>query len=276
MEIPAEFTECLARQRAAYRANPVPSAQQRRNDLEALRQLLKDNETDIVSAIHADFGVRSAVETQLMELFPVREGIRSTIANLGAWMRPQKRSIDWLVFPGAKNRVIPQPLGVVGVIVPWNFPIQLSFGPLVDLMAAGNHAMIKMSENSGQLARLLIERSTRYLPIEKLAFFECGGRGPAFSSLPFDHLIFTGSSATGRSVMASAAANLCPVTLELARISHQRCDPGVFVPWEASRAAPLALTGMAFAPVWRTGRLNLCNVSLMGERAWSASSGGGT
>jgi len=215
MEIPAEFTECLARQRAAYRANPVPSAQQRRNDLEALRQLLKDNETDIVSAIHADFGVRSAVETQLMELFPVREGIRSTIANLGAWMRPQKRSIDWLVFPGAKNRVIPQPLGVVGVIVPWNFPIQLSFGPLVDLMAAGNHAMIKMSENSGQLARLLIERSTRYLPIEKLAFFECGGRGPAFSSLPFDHLIFTGSSATGRSVMASAAANLCPVTLEL-------------------------------------------------------------
>jgi coniferyl-aldehyde dehydrogenase len=215
MEVPAEFTECLTRQRAAYRANPYPSAQQRRDDLQALRQMLKDNETDIVSAIHADFGVRAAVETRLLELFPVREGTRSAMANLEAWMRPQKRSIDWLIFPGAKNRVIPQPLGVVGVIVPWNFPIQLSFGPLVDLLAAGNHAMIKMSENSGHLARLLIERSTRYLPIEKLAFFECGGRGPAFSSLPFDHLIFTGSSATGRSVMASAAANLCPVTLEL-------------------------------------------------------------
>jgi coniferyl-aldehyde dehydrogenase len=215
MEVPAEFTECLTRQRAAYRANPYPSAQQRRDDLQALRQMLKDNETDIVSAIHADFGVRAAVETRLLELFPVREGSRSAMANLEAWMRPQKRSIDWLIFPGAKNRVIPQPLGVVGVIVPWNFPIQLSFGPLVDLLAAGNHAMIKMSENSGHLARLLIERSTRYLPIEKLAFFECGGRGPAFSSLPFDHLIFTGSSATGRSVMASAAANLCPVTLEL-------------------------------------------------------------
>ena len=215
MEIPTEFTECLARQRAAYLAAPYPSAQQRRSDLEALHQLLKDNETDIVEAINADFGVRPAVETRLMELFPVREAIRSTIASIGKWMRPQKRSVDWLVFPGAKNRVIPQPLGVVGVIVPWNFPIQLSFGPLVDLLAAGNRAMVKMSENSVHLARLLVQLSARYLPLEKLTFFECGGRGPAFSTLPFDHLIFTGSSAVGRAVMASAAANLCPVTLEL-------------------------------------------------------------
>jgi coniferyl-aldehyde dehydrogenase len=215
MEIPPEFTECLARQRAAYLTDPYPSVQRRRADLEALRRMLKDNETEIVLAIGADFGVRSAVETRLLELFPVREGIRSAIAHVGKWMRPQKRSVDWLVYPGAKNRVIPQPLGVVGVIVPWNFPIQLSFGPLVDILAAGNRAMVKMSENSVHLARLLVELSARYLPLEKLAFFECGGRGPAFSTLPFDHLIFTGSSATGRAVMASAAANLCPVTLEL-------------------------------------------------------------
>jgi coniferyl-aldehyde dehydrogenase len=215
MEIPAEFTTCLARQRAAYHIDPCPSVQQRREDLEALHRLLKNHETEIVSAISADFGVRSAVETRFMELFPVREGIRSAIADIGKWTRPQKRSIDWIIFPGAKNRVIPQPLGVVGVIVPWNFPIQLSFGPLVDLLAAGNRAMVKMSEYSGHLARLLIELSPRYLPPEKLAFFECLGRGPAFSALPFDHLIFTGSSAVGRAVMASAAANLCPVTLEL-------------------------------------------------------------
>ena len=130
MGIPPEFTECLARQRAAYLTDPYPSVQRRRADLEALRRMLKDNETEIVLAINADFGVRSAVETRLLELFPVREGIRSAIAHIGKWMRPQKRSVDWLVFPGAKNRVIPQPLGVVGVIVPWNFPIQLSFGPL--------------------------------------------------------------------------------------------------------------------------------------------------
>ena len=171
MGIPPEFTECLARQRAAYLTDPNPSVQRRRADLEALRRMLKDNETAIVLAINADFGVRSAVETRLLELFPVREGIRSAIAHIGKWMRPQKRSVDWLVYPGAKNRVIPQPLGVVGVIVPWNFPIHLSFGPLLDILAAGNRAMVKMSENSVHLARLLVELSARYLPLDKLAFF---------------------------------------------------------------------------------------------------------
>jgi coniferyl-aldehyde dehydrogenase len=215
MEVPTEFIDCLARQRAAYFKDPVPSAKTRRADLETLHRMLTEHETAIVSAINADFGVRSAVETRLLELFPVREGLRSAISHLEKWMRPQKRTVDWLVFPGARNRVIPQPLGVVGVIVPWNFPIQLSFGPLIDILAAGNRAMVKMSENSVQLSRLLVEISPLYLPPDKLTFFECGGRGPAFSSLPFDHLVFTGSSATGRAVMASAAANLCPVTLEL-------------------------------------------------------------
>ncbi len=221
----AEFTESLARQRAAYLADPYPGVRQRRTDLKALRRLLKDNETEIVSAINADFGVRSAVETRLLELYPVREAIRGAISHIGKWMRPQKRSVDWLIFPGAKNRVIPQPLGVVGVLVPWNFPIQLSFGPLIDILAAGNRAMVKMSEKSVHLARLLVELSPRYLPREKVAFFEDGGRGPAFSSLPFDHMIFTGSSATGTAVMASAAKNLCPVTLELGGKA-----PGVIAP----------------------------------------------
>ena len=215
MEIPKEFTDCLARQREAYLKDPYPSIRSRRSDLETLRRMLMENETEIVAAIDADFGARSAVETRLFELFPVREGIRSAISHIKRWMRPQRRSVDWLIYPGARNRVIPQPLGVIGVIVPWNFPIQLSFGPLVDIFAAGNRAMIKMSENSAHLSRLLVEISDRYFPREKLTFFECGGRGPAFSSLPFDHLVFTGSGAVGRAVMASAARHLCPVTLEL-------------------------------------------------------------
>lgn len=215
MNIPPEFTECIHRQRAAYLADPHPDYEVRRANLEALHRMLEENESAIVAAIDADFGGRSAVESRLLELFPVREGIRSTISHLRKWMRPQKRSVDWLVYPGARNRVIPQPLGVIGVIVPWNFPIQLSCGPLIDILAAGNHAMVKMSENSVHLSRLLVEISPRYLPPETVTFFECGGRGPAFSTLPFDHLVFTGSSATGRAVMASAAANLCPVTLEL-------------------------------------------------------------
>jgi coniferyl-aldehyde dehydrogenase len=215
MEIPKEFTDCLARQREAYLKDPVPGIQDRRSDLEALHRMLMENETQIIAAIDADFGTRSATETRFLELFPVREGIRGAISHLKRWMRPQKRSVDWLLYPGARNRVIPQPLGVVGVIVPWNFPIQLSFGPLVDILAAGNRAMVKMSENSMHLSRLLVEISGRYFPPEKVTFFDCGGRGPAFSSLPFDHLVFTGSSAVGRAVMASAAKHLCPVTLEL-------------------------------------------------------------
>ncbi len=131
-------------------------------------------------------------------------------------MKPQRRHIDFLTYPGAKNRVIPQPLGVVGVIVPWNFPLNLSFTPLAAIIAAGNRAMVKMSENSSRLAAVLKRVTPNYFPAEKLSFFEDGGgRGPGFSSLPFDHLLFTGSGNTGRSVMANAARNLTPVTLEL-------------------------------------------------------------
>lgn len=209
------FAQCLERQRAAYRANPCPGLEQRKSDLLALHRFLTDNETAIIEAINADFGVRPATETRLIELFPVRQGIRDTLRHLAKWMRPQRRTVDQLVFPGASNRVIPQPLGVVGVMVPWNFPIFLSFGPLVDIVAAGNHAMVKMSDRSTHLARLLIEVFPRYLPMEKVAFFEDLGRGPEFSKLPFDHMIFTGSGTVGRAVMASAATNLCPVTLEL-------------------------------------------------------------
>jgi coniferyl-aldehyde dehydrogenase len=214
MSAPA-LAECLETQRAAHRANPCPSLEQRKADLRALYRFLKENDAAIIAAIDADFGTRATAETRLLELFPVRQGIRDTLRHLAGWMRPQRRSVDQLVFPGASNRVVPQPLGVVGVMVPWNFPIQLSFGPLVDILAAGNHAMVKMSDRSGHLARLLIDVFPRYLPEEKVTFFEDLGRGPEFSKLPFDHMIFTGSGGVGRAVMASAAANLCPVTLEL-------------------------------------------------------------
>jgi coniferyl-aldehyde dehydrogenase len=209
------LAQCLELQRAAHRANPYPELEQRKGDLAALHRFLQENEAAIIAAIDADFGVRPATETRLIELFPVRQGIRDTLGQIAKWMRPQRRSVDHLVFPGASNRVVPQPLGVVGVMVPWNFPIFLSFGPLVDIVAAGNRAMVKMSDRSTNLARLLIEVFPRYLPIEKVAFFEDLGRGPEFSKLPFDHMIFTGSGGVGRAVMASAAANLCPVTLEL-------------------------------------------------------------
>jgi coniferyl-aldehyde dehydrogenase len=214
--IPAEFKSCFDKQRAAYFAAPEPSYAQRVADLKSLAALLKDNRQALVAAINADYGNRSEFETLFAEYFDVLDAIRETVKRLKKWMRPQRRKSDFTIFPGARNRVIPQPLGVVGVIVPWNFPLNLSFAPLASILAAGNRAMVKMSENSAHLAKLLMDVSPKYFPEDKLKFFEGGGgRGPAFSSLPFDHLLFTGSGATGRSVMANAARNLTPVTLEL-------------------------------------------------------------
>jgi coniferyl-aldehyde dehydrogenase len=206
----------LARQREAYLAHPIPSRHDRLADLTTLKRFVRENVEDLIEAVSADYGSRSRHETLFAEIVPVVDGIEHTIRHLRRWMRPESRPVDLRLFAGARNRVLPQPLGAVGVIVPWNFPVNLSFGPLTSIFAAGNRAMIKMSENSQHLAQLLIERIPGYFPTDKLAVFaETGGVGANFSQLPFDHLLFTGSGPTGSKVMAAAATNLCPVTLEL-------------------------------------------------------------
>jgi len=215
-EIPAAFLDCFQLQREAYLKNPVPDYASRRADLQQLARLLTDNRDAIVAAINADYGNRSSFETLFAEYFVVLQEIKDNIKHLKKWMRPQRRHIDMILYPTSRVAVIPQPLGVIGVIVPWNFPLNLSISPLAAIFAAGNRAMLKMSENSNHLARLLISLTPNYFPADKLQFFEDGGgRGAAFSSLPFDHLFFTGSGQTGRAVMANAARNLTPVTLEL-------------------------------------------------------------
>jgi coniferyl-aldehyde dehydrogenase len=206
----------LKLQREAHSRRPPPTYAERLADLKTLRRFVRENRAALVEAVEADYGCRSPHETLLAEIVPVLDNIDYARRHLRRWMRPQRRAVDMRLFPGARNRVIPQPLGVVGVIVPWNFPINLSLVPLTYIFAAGNRAMIKMSENSRHLARLLLQRMSAYFPQEKLAIFEeTGDIGPEFSQLPFDHLLFTGSAQTGRAIMAAAAANLCPVTLEL-------------------------------------------------------------
>jgi coniferyl-aldehyde dehydrogenase len=208
--------DTLARQRADARAHPVPDEAARRADLRTLARFVRENADDLCAAISRDYGHRSPHETRLTEILPVLKEVDHALKHLRGWMKVRRRAVDRLAFGLASNSVIPQPLGVVGVIVPWNFPLNLSFVPLVAILAAGNRAMVKMSENSRHLAALLIERIPAYFPPEKLQFFdETGGVGVAFSQLPLDHLLFTGSGTTGRAVMAAAAANLCPVTLEL-------------------------------------------------------------
>lgn len=211
-----DLEETLSLQRAAYFSHPYPSLSERKADLLKLKALIRDHRDAIVDAIHQDYGNRSRHETLFAEIFPVLDGVDHVLKQLRGWMRPQRRSVDLINFFGARNRVIPQPLGVVGAIVPWNFPINLSFTGLIYTFAAGNRAMVKMSENSRHLAQLLIDKVPAYFPKDKLAFFdETGAVGIEFSKLKFDHLLFTGSGLTGRAVMAAAAQNLCPVTLEL-------------------------------------------------------------
>ena len=214
------------KQNAAYLADPVPAYQQRKDDLLALKRMINENREEIISAICQDYGNRSRHETLFAEIISVTDGINDTIKKLKKWMKVQKRHVDGSMFAGGKNRVIPQPLGVAGIIVPWNFPVNLSFSPLAAAFAAGNRAMVKMSENSVALSHLLRNISGRYFPEEKLVFFEeTGGVGIEFSKIPFDLLVFTGSGQTGRSVMASAARNLTPVVLELGGKAPAVIDP---------------------------------------------------
>jgi coniferyl-aldehyde dehydrogenase len=214
------------KQRGAYLADPIPDAEQRKQDLLALKSLLIENREAIIDAISQDYGNRSRHESLFAEIIAVSDGINDTIKHLKKWMKPQKRHVDVSLYPGAKNRVVPQPLGVVGIIVPWNFPVNLSFLPLAFAFAAGNRAMVKMSENSIELSRLLRKISSRYFPEEKLAWFEeTGGVGIEFSQIPFDLIMFTGSGQTGRAVMASAAKNLTPVILELGGKCPAIIDP---------------------------------------------------
>jgi hypothetical protein len=137
IDIPTEFQSCFDTQRAAYLAAPEPSYDQRIADLKALAQLLKDNKDELVAAINADYGSRAEFETLFAEYFVVLETIADARKNLKKWMKPQRRHIDFTTYPLARNRVIPQPLGVVGVIVPWNFPLNLSFCPLAAGRAEG-------------------------------------------------------------------------------------------------------------------------------------------
>lgn len=214
--LPEEFVSCFKAQREAYVLNRNPSYQERSDDLKALHRLLVENKEAIIEALNQDYGTRSRYETIFAELLTVQESALDTLKHLKKWMKPKRKSVNFMLYPFATARVIPQPLGVVGIVVPWNFPITLGINPLIGAICAGNRAMIKMSENSNHLAHLFIELSPNYLPEDKVKFFEDGGgRGPAFTTLPFDHVFFTGSPTTGRSVMANCAKNLTPVTLEL-------------------------------------------------------------
>ena len=205
----------FAAQRSAFERVPYPALAERDRRLAALQRMLLEHADAIAAAVSRDFGNRSIHETRLLELFPSLEAIKHARRHLRRWMKPQRRRTSLWFLPG-RSSVIAQPLGVVGVIVPWNYPIYLAIGPLAGALAAGNRAMVKMSELTPVTAEL-VDRLVRsyFAPDEVTIVTGDVDVARAFSGLPFDHLLFTGSTPVGRSVMRAAAENLTPVTLEL-------------------------------------------------------------
>ena len=193
----------------------APEYQPRRAALTRLERLILDNSEAIVDAISADFGHRAREETQLSEFVPALSAIRFARRHIRRWMRAERRHVS-INFQPASAWVQYQPLGVIGIIAPWNYPLLLALSPLVDAIAAGNRAMIKPSELTPRWSELLKDLIGRSFTEEEVAVVTGGPDvAAAFSRLPFDHLLFTGSTAVGRKVMAAAAENLTPVTLEL-------------------------------------------------------------
>lgn len=203
----------LQTMRRAYQQTPYPSYQLRKDLLLKLKKALIKNEAPIRQAMTEDYGYRSNFDSLLSDILPSVRLINYSLKHLKEWMKPSKRHSGLLLTP-SKVKVHYQPLGVIGVITPWNFPFYLALGPTIQALAAGNRVMIKMSEATPKtnkvLKDILKELSEHVHVVEGVK-----GAGSIFSTLPFDHIIFTGSTAVGKMVAKSASKNLTPITLEL-------------------------------------------------------------
>lgn len=215
---------------ALSRHAPPPALAERLDRLRRLRAMLAEAESRFATAISADFGQRSQIETVLAEVLFVQGEIRHAMRRLKRWMAPQRIPTQLQFFP-AHNRLVPQPLGVVGIIAPWNYPLQLTLAPATAALAAGNRVMIKPSELVPRFAEVLRETVARtFGPDEMIVTATEGDLAERFAALPFDHLVFTGSTRVGRLVAEAAGRNLTPVTLELGgkspAIIDRSADPG--------------------------------------------------
>ena len=232
-----QMRRVLDAQRAAFLGDPCPPLAERKDKLRALKAALRSYQDEIVTAVDADFGGRSADETRLIEVIGPILQIDHALASLRRWMKPSRRHTE-PVFLTNSARVEYQPKGVVGIISPWNFPLYLALGPLIAALAAGNRAMIRMSQFAPRSRELLERMLGEIFPENEVAVF--GGdiaEAEAFSRLPFDHLVFTGSSEVGRHVMRAAAEHLVPVTLELGGKSPALVAPGADLADAAKRIA---------------------------------------
>ncbi len=227
----------LEKQRAAFLREGPPTLAERIADLTKLKTALLARRNEFAAAVNADFSHRSAYETMIMEIVPLVQGIGYLKRNLKGWMHPRRRRVGLSFLPG-KAQIRYQPLGVVGIMSPWNYPLSLTLMPLATAIAAGNRAMIKPSEFTPKTTELLAAMLGETFAEEQVAVATGGPEvGAAFSALPFDHLIFTGSTAVGRAVMRAASDHLVPVTLELGGKSPAIVEPGFPLERAAARIA---------------------------------------
>jgi len=211
----AKMRSLLDAQRAAFLRADAPALAERRADLGKLADAIRQNGARLAAAISADFGNRSRYETEIGEIVPTLSAIRHARRQLRGWMRPKRVAVGFELLPG-RARILYQPLGVVGIISPWNYPFNLAIVPLVAALSAGNRVMLKPSELAPRTADFLADFLAALFPAEQVATVLGGPEtGQAFARLPFDHLLYTGSTAVGRLIMQAAAENLTPVTLEL-------------------------------------------------------------
>ena len=219
------------------RTAPAPTLELRLDRLKRLRAAVSENEARFEAAISADFGHRSSTETLIAEIMMVLSEIKHAAKHLKKWMAPQRISTT-LQFAPARNRLIPQPLGVVGIISPWNYPLQLTLAPAVAALAAGNRVMIKPSELVPRFSALLAELIAQKFDAGEMVVTGIEeGIAQAFAALPFDHLMFTGSTRVGRLIAEAAGRNLTPVTLELGGKSPAIIDRSADLDEAAERIA---------------------------------------
>lgn len=214
-QVPQHMERILQVQRTRFMDEGFPSAELRRQRLDKLIQMIATHHQQIEEAINTDFGTRAKDETLALEVFACIDELRHTRRHLSKWMKDERRPVSLMSWPG-RNRLIRQPLGVIGIVVPWNYPLYLAVSPLAGALAAGNRAMVKMSEFTPAFSALFADLIAQTFTASEVAVIQGGPEvATHFTALPFDHILFTGSTTVGKMVMKAAAPNLTPVTLEL-------------------------------------------------------------